>query len=147
MFLSSSLKLSDWKKHKKPKSARNHQPKHNNNVITVGNLYLRLSLCSITLQQFLPALFYSHLQLADVGLQLLSRVHVELHQVLVKMVHQAVFKQLLQTQTLQSNIKQNFLLFKEQNVRNVGKETIKMPLVCLLTLWNPVNLKHFYHWE
>ena len=49
------------------------------------------------MQQLLSALLHGQLQLVDVRLQLLSWVHVQLHQALVKIIQQAVLQQLLDT--------------------------------------------------
>lgn len=62
--------------------------------------HLRLSLWPIAVQQFLPALLNSQLQFVDVRLQLLRRVHVELHQALMKLIQQAIVQQLLHTRGL-----------------------------------------------
>lgn len=65
--------------------------------LIMSNTHVRLSLCSVAVQQFLPALLYSQLQFVDVRLQLLGWVHVELHQSLMKLIQQAVLQQLLHT--------------------------------------------------
>lgn len=67
-------------------------------VIWWSSTHLRLSLCYVTVQQLLSALLHSQLQFVDVRLQLLSRVHIELHQALMKLIQQAIFQQLLYAQ-------------------------------------------------
>ncbi|TNN60320.1 hypothetical protein EYF80_029485 [Liparis tanakae] len=49
------------------------------------------------MQQLLAALLHRQLQFVDVRLQLLGRVHVELHQLLMKLIQQAVLQQFLHT--------------------------------------------------